>query len=212
MQKEWISKEHFVYISEDCRLGEDALQLASFASVTQKDTVCDLGTGAGILPVLFCAEKAPKHIYGVEKNKESLEMARKTVEENKLSNRITFLEEDWNACSLLAGSMDVVTCNPPYFKEGSGKVSQNKTKELARHTTKEGLKDVCKAASRLLKNGGSFYVCYKPEQLVDLLSALRENNLEPKEIKVLTHDKKVPWLLLVKAKKGGKPTVTLTVE
>lgn len=211
--KEWLNETIFVYQSESCRFGEDALALSAFTPVNTKDCICDLGTGTGIIPFSILTNCDVKNVILIEREPEICKMVQKTIDENHLSDKIKLLCEDWNTLSIKAESMDVVTCNPPYFKEGSGKVSENALRSGARHAAEDSPNDICKAASKLLKNGGLFCVCYKPERLTDLLTCLRKNGLEPKCIKLLTKpNSKKPWLCLCRAKKQAKPGLEITID
>ena len=69
------------------------------------------------------------------------------------------------------------------------------------------------AASRLLKNGGRFCICHRPERLADLLSGLRACSLEPKRLRLLlaAPGDAVPWLVLCEAKKGAGPGLQMEV-
>lgn len=69
--------------------GMDAVLLSSFAALRNKDTVMDLCTGTGILPILLSAKTKADHIDALEVQKESAEMARRSIILNELSNRIT---------------------------------------------------------------------------------------------------------------------------
>lgn len=69
--------------------GMDAVLLSSFAALRNKDTVMDLCTGTGILPILLSAKTKADHIDALEVQKESVEMARRSIILNELSNRIT---------------------------------------------------------------------------------------------------------------------------
>ena len=61
-------------------------------------------------------------------------------------------------------------------------------------------------AARLLKFGGRFAVCFKPERLCDLITLMRENGVEPKRVQFVQKDENsAPWLVLVEGKKGAKP-------
>jgi tRNA1(Val) A37 N6-methylase TrmN6 len=113
-----------------------------------------------------------------------------------------------NITQIPAGSVDVVTMNPPYYKAGSG-FKREKGAE-ARHELLCDLDDAVKAAAKLLKFGGRLKMCHIPERLADVICALREHNLEPKVIEFVTGDKSEPWLMLIDAKKGGKAGVKLT--
>ena len=64
--------------------------------------------------------------------------------------------------------------------------------------------EVCACASRLLRQGGRFCCCWRPERLPDLFAALRENSLEPKRLRTAAVREGLPtFLTLVEAVRGG---------
>ena len=70
--------------------------------------------------------------------------------------------------------------------------------------------DFCACANRILKHGGYFYVVYRPDRLIDLICALRDNNLEPKRVAFIhSNTGSAPSLALIQAKKGGKSGFTI---
>ena len=70
--------------------------------------------------------------------------------------------------------------------------------------------DVCAAAARLLRYGGCFAVVFRPDRLVDLTDTLRQNRLEPKRLRFVQHTAAdAPSLLLLEARKGGRPGLTV---
>lgn len=198
-----------IALSETHRFGTDAVLLADFAAPRAGETVCDLCTGCGILPLLWClCARPPQRIVGVELQAEAVALLTASVEKAGLQERIEIVPGDLREPSLLAaGRFQRVTCNPPYFAPGSGAVSADEAARLARH---EGvgcsLADVAEAAARLLQWGGSFSLCHRPERAVDVMTELRRCGLEPKRLQfVQKRAESAPWLLLCEAKKGGKP-------
>ena len=104
-----------------------------------------------------------------------------------------------------AGESDLVICNPPYKLPGSGIQSPSAAKNVAHHETECTLDDICAAAKRLLRFGGRFVLCQRPERLTDVLTALREHDLEPKCLRMVQgRAGKAPKLFLCEAKRGAK--------
>ena len=67
------------------------------------------------------------------------------------------------------------------------------------------LEDVCRCASRLLKDGGRLALCHRPERLAEVLAVLRAHRLEPKRLAfVKNQPDAAPWLFLVEAQKNRK--------
>ena len=195
-----------IYINPDHRFGTDALLLADFASPTKRDFACDLGTGCGIIPFLWARENKPEHCYGVEIDPDACKMAGRSVEQCNLEGRISIINADLREVLPIAnGSLSLVTCNPPYFTNGSGEHSANHVRGRARHELSCDINDVAKCASKLLKFSGRLCVCQRPDRLVDTISAMKNVGIEPKRIRIVS--KRVdsqPWLILVEGKKGAK--------
>ena len=184
-------------------LGGDALALGAFSTVKPGWRVCDLGTGSGVLLLLLARRADNLSLTGIDIDPLSARIARENLESNGLPGEI--LTGDLRRESLPAGGFDLVVSNPPYFPVGSGKSGGP-----ARSEEFCTLSELCAAAGRLVKNGGRFSLCHRPERLTDVLCALRAHNLEPKRLKLSAHSPDhPPSLLLVEAVKQGKPGVVI---
>ena len=187
-------------------LGGDALALGAFASVRPGWRVCDLGTGSGALLLLLARRADRLALTGVEVDPLSTQTARNNLESNGLAGEV--VAGDLRTAPLPAGGFDLVVSNPPYFPVGSGKSGGP-----ARSEEFCSLAELCAAASRLVKNGGRFALCHRPERLVDVLCALRSCRLEPKRLKLAAHGPgHPPSLLLVEAVKQGRPGLTVEIS
>lgn len=202
-----------VYVTPQYSFGSDAMLLAHFANPRGQKTICELGTGCGIISLLWCGgapwmRRRPLEITAVEIQKPAAMLAARSVARNGLQEKIRVVNADWRRLDgvLDAGSFERVVCNPPYFPAQSGGVSEDDARRIARHEDgANALDDLCGAAARLLQNGGTFSLCHRPERMCDLLAALRRAGLEPKRIQLVQQeDESTPWLLLCEAKKGGK--------
>jgi len=189
--------------------GIDSVLLSDFAKEIKKDSkVLDLGTGTGIISILLCGKTNLKEIIGVEIQDEVYEMAKKSSELNKLENKFKLINEDIKKLSKIfpANSFDAIVTNPPYKKENTGLISEDKTNLISRHEIMCNIDDVAKQASFLLKSNSSIYMVHRPDRLVDIIEALRKYKLEPKNIKfIYPKINKEPNLVLIKATKCGKP-------
>ena len=184
-------------------LGGDTLALGEFATVKPRWRVCDLGTGSGALLLLLARRSQGLSLTGVELDPLSARTARDNLARNGLEGQI--LEGDLRNIPLPAGSFDLVVSNPPYFPVNAGKSGGSARSE-------EGctLAQLCAAAGRLVKNGGRFALCHRPERLCDVLCALREHGLEPKRLKLLAHAPgHPPSLLLVEGVRQGRPGIVI---
>ncbi|MCM1055239.1 MAG: methyltransferase [Bacteroides sp.] len=210
MEEKFRLKTIDIYVNEDHRFGTDAVLLADFASPSPSETVCDLCSGCGIIPLFFCKGKPPKKIYGVELQKEAVKLFERSVRENGLEGRVIPVEADLTDLKALSahiprGSADTVTVNPPYYRENSGKTRMSEAQKLARHEISCDLRSVIDAADFLLKYGGALKMCHLPERLAEVFYLMQEKSIQPKKLTlVYNKEGEKPWLALVSGKKGGR--------
>lgn len=189
--------------------GIDSVILSDFAKNIKKGSkVVDLGTGTGIIGLLLFKKTELKEIVGVEIQKEVAEMANRSIKLNKLEDKFKILNTDINKIFedklLEKNKFDVVVMNPPYKEKGTGKINEVDSKIISRHEVKATLSDFIKVASNLLKDKGEIYIVHKPERMPDIIQKMRENKIEPKEIKTVYSNKKTEAsLILIKGIKGA---------
>lgn len=200
-----------IVVSESHTFGTDAILLANFASVKRKDKACDMGTGCGIIPLIWCKGET-KEITAIDIQPAAIEQLKKSIEMNSLGERITPVNCDLRSLKgvLEAGSYDLVTMNPPYKPVGTGIESISEAERIARHEVTCTVDDAVSAAARLLKFGGRFCMCHRPERLCDIIVAMRHGGIEVKRIRFVTQRADTaPWLVLVEGKRGSKSSVTV---
>lgn len=179
-------------------LGSDALALGRFATVRKGWRVCDLGTGSGVLLLLLAARDPQLELFGLDRDPAAAALAQDNLGRNRLEGQIW--TGSWSQAPFSPGSFDLVVSNPPYYAPGSGKDGGPARME------REELDTLCRAASRLLRNGGRFALSFPTQRMVDLLEAMRRWDLEPKRLKLLSHTPtKPPYALLVEGVRQGKP-------
>lgn len=190
--------------------GIDSVILADFAKdIKTGVNVVDLGTGTGIIGILLCGKTSLKKVTGIEIQKDVAEMAERSIKLNNLKNKFEVINVDINEIFrkeiLEKNKYDVIVTNPPYKEIGTGIVNEDEKKLISRHEIKATLSDFLKVGSLLLKDKGEFYMVHKAERIVDIIQKMRENKLEPKEIRMVYPYKDTEAsLILIKAIKGGK--------
>lgn len=207
---EQLSDEIFVCVSKEHRFGTDAFLLANFTSPRHRDRVCDLGTGCGIIPFVLEKKFSPKSVIGIDIQPQAIIQFQEGVKKSNLEGKITCVLGDLKEINQLLekeqGQLDVVTCNPPYKTEGTGLLNQTQSHSIARHELFCTIEDVCEAAAFLLKFGGRFCLCQRPQRLLDCMNAMRGAGIEPKRLQFVGKNKdSAPFLFLLEGKKGGKP-------
>ncbi len=192
--------------------GMDAVLLSGFANVKKGETVLDMGTGTGILPILLEAKTEGSHFTGLEIQKESADMARRSVAMNGLEEKIDIVCGDIKEAVDLFGSSsyDVIVSNPPYMIEQHGLTNPDSPKAIARHEIACTLNDVIANGASILRPGGRFFMVHRPFRLVEIYRCFTDHGLEPKRTRfVYPYADKEPSMVLIEAVRGGKPRITI---
>ncbi len=185
--------------------GTDAILLSAFASEKIFHSAVDLCCGTGILPLLLAAEDCGETVYGVEISPAAATLAQRSVEYNKIGDKVKILNQDLRQTTLPSAAFDLVTANPPYFLPGTGKPAKDALLS-ARREEECTFSDVAVAAARLLRFGGRFCFVFKPERLAEAMTVCSSVKLEPKVLRLIypkVH--KAPELFLMECKKGAAP-------
>ncbi len=191
--------------TEEFRYGTDAVKLADFVTLHKGDRVMDLCTGTGIVPLLLAMREPSISAIGLEIQVQMQEMASRSVKLNNLTDKITIQLGDVRRVRehFEPESFQVVTCNPPYMKDNTGKQNLRESVRIARHELCCNLDDCIDAAAYLLPSGGRFYMVHRPERLTDILSAMRERDVEPKRLTLYASGaNKPPRLMVVEGQKN----------
>ena len=200
-----------IVVSSSHTFGTDAILLANFAGIKRKDIACDMGTGCGIIPLIWC-KGVTNRIYALDIQPKAIEQVKKSLEHNGLGERIIPVNCDLRSLKGIVeeGVFDLVTMKPPYKPVGTGIESISEAERIARHEVTCTVDNAVSAAARLLKYGGRFCMCHRPERLCDIIVSMRQGGVEVKKIRfVKQNEGKAPWLVLVEGKKGGKSAVTV---
>lgn len=208
IRPEKLKDNLYVFSSRSHRFGTDAFLLAEFSAPKKKDIVCDLGTGCGIIPLLWQKRSCPAKIYAVDLQRRAIEQLKMGIEKSRIISDIEAVHSDLKELDgkIPFNTADVVVCNPPYKAAGTGIESSTKAQKIARHEIMCTIDDVCSAASKLLKYGGKFCMCSRPERLSDVIYAMKKSGIEPKRLQFVSKEKGgKPWLFLIEGRRGGKP-------
>ena len=194
------------------RFGIDSVLLTDFArDIKSKTTIADLGTGTGVLTILLSKKVNPKKIIGFEKQEEVANLAKRSIELNKLDNaeiRNIDIKDIFNEFD--RNSFDVVVTNPPYKKQGTGINAANEKQQISRFESTVDLTGWIKTAANLINSKGSFYMVYRTDRLGELIEELNKNKLAIKRLRFV-HSKigEQSNLVLLKAIKNGGTFVTV---
>jgi tRNA1Val (adenine37-N6)-methyltransferase len=200
--------------------GTDALLLADFICgehMGAYKSALEFGTGSGVISLLLAKRGKTNNIYAVEIQEIYAQLARHNIEYNGLGGKIKIICGDlkdcgnlyYNSIRLLPHSFDMVFANPPYIKYtkdggSSGIVGELDHKNIARREISCNIRDVMKSTARLLKNGGDFYIVYRPDRFQSLFSAMTDCGITPKKIAfVCANQRNKASLVLIKGRQGA---------
>jgi tRNA1Val (adenine37-N6)-methyltransferase len=196
------------------KVSVDSLLLADFCRVEPGWKVADLGCGNGLVGMTLAADNMECTVLGVEIQRTLISHAAEGAQLNNLSN-ISFICGDLRSFPWRKDCerFDLVVANPPYRQVGTGRISPDPARAIARHELLGNAHDFAQAASTLLRSGGRSSWIYLNERLEDLLEAILDNQMEPVRLrKVCSREDDTPSLVLVEAIKGAGSRGNLTEE
>ncbi|MBQ4404098.1 MAG: methyltransferase [Selenomonadaceae bacterium] len=163
----------------------DSVLIAHFPKFKKNARVIDLGTGTGVIPLLIADDV--KEICAVELNSRMADLARRNVELNGLSEKISVVEGDYRKHRELfkAESFDAAIANPPYTPITDGEANKISGIARARHEFTATLEDVVTAARYVLKFHGAFYMIHLAARLCEIVDALHRHQMEMKRLRLI---------------------------
>ena len=187
----------------------DSILLAEFTTIkANTNLIVDFCTGNAPIPLILSTKTKAK-IYGFEIQSKISELANLSITKNKLTNQISIINDNIKEVLkyLKPESVDIITCNPPYFKydEKSSLINKDYEKAIARHEITLTLESIMTSAKSILKNKGSLYMVHRCDRLNEILNCLNKYNFKVKELQfIYTNIKKEAIMVLIKAIKNGR--------
>ena len=153
--------------------GTDALLLGRFALPRRGERALDMCSGCGIISLLWHDAGHRGPCTALELDAAASALCAQAAADNE-ADHITPLCADLRQFCTAGpeqGQYDFAACNPPYF--AAGPRSPDPRRAEARHTDSCTTADAVDCARRALRDGGRFVLCQRPEQLAEILAALR---------------------------------------
>lgn len=200
---------HIIQSKDVFSFSIDAVLLARFCSVPKtRGKIIDLCSGNGIIPLVL-STRSNVRMIGIEIQARLADMARRSIQYNRLEERITIINKDVRDVQQkeVDGEAELVTCNPPYFKTSRREEwNDNPYFTIARHEKNGTLEEMVAAASRFVKEKGKVAMVLRPERLLELMDAYRKYRIEPKRLLFVQPKKdKDANIVLLEGTKYGKP-------
>lgn len=186
----------------------DSVLLPNFVTLNKNiDTIIDLGCGNAPIPLIL-STKTDAKIIGVEIQKDSYDLAKKSIFYNHLDDRIELLNIDMKELRHIypSDSIDVITCNPPYFKYlETSNLNEDEHKIIARHEKMITLEEIISLSKFLLKNNGVLAMVHRADRLIEIISLFQKYGLEVKKLRfVYPKINMESNMVLIEGRKNGK--------
>lgn len=191
----------------------DSVLLANFVTINPKTKkILDLGCGNAPIPLIL-STKTKASIVGVEIQKDSYDLATKSVLYNHLENQIQLYNIDMKKLKDIyeGDSFDVIVCNPPYFKYcESSYLNDDIHKIIARHEKMIELDDILSLVKYLLKNNGVFAMVHRTERLIEIIEKFKKYGIEIKKIQfIYPKENSESNLMLIEGRKMGNSSLKM---
>lgn len=188
----------------------DSILLPNFIDYKVKyKKILDIGTGNAPIPLVISSKTTAK-IDAIEIQEEVYKLAIKSVKINNLEDQINVINADVNEWyqNINSDTYDLITCNPPYFNNDNK--SEKIHKAYARHEETLTLTNLMVVAKKILKNMGRIIIVNRPENLINIITTMKENNIEPKRLRFVYPKKgKDAKIVLVEGVKNGKASIKI---
>jgi len=165
----------------------DPLLLCDFSGADSEKNIVDLGSGSGVMALVLARMAADSHVTAFEQNQPMVQLAVENVRLNGLAEQVSVLHEDVLQVRqhLPVSSCDLVVSNPPYRKQGRGRLNPHPGKMAGRHETTAGLADFLAAAKYLVKPSGRICMVYHSARLPELMAEVQLQKLAVLRLRVV---------------------------
>ncbi len=194
------------------RFSMDAVLLSYYPDLSGVETAVDMGTGYAIIPHLLAFRQPTLKIIGIDIQPEMLQRAERSVKYNGLQNQIKLINVDIKEIGKLLSPacVQLVICNPPFWKKGSGDLNQNREQAIARHEINVDLQQIISASHHLLAPGGKLCLIHVCDRWQEVLEITAANNIHASRLRfVHSRANEKAKLFLFEGEKGGKKAAAI---
>ena len=136
------------------RVGTDAVLFAQWVELSSSDSVLDVGTGTGVIPLIL-AQKGVGSVDAVELDSDSYEEASLNFRISVYSDKLSVVHNDVRVYADNAEKKyDLIVSNPPYYASDVKPIKEKKV--MARHVSTLSFKDLLVAAKKMMKEDARF--------------------------------------------------------
>ncbi len=161
------------------RFGLDAVLLATdLPDIDDGARLVELGAGQGLVALAVATRFSEATVRAVERQDSLAELLETNIEHNGLEARVDAIHGDVRNYRDLfePHTAELVLCNPPYYPEGSRRMSDDPERAAARHELAGDLSDFVRAAQYVATQRGRLKIIVPPIRLGDLVEAVDETD------------------------------------
>ena len=160
--------------------------------------VLDIGTGTGLLSLMYAQRNSNAQIDALELDEAAFEQAKENFAASPWNARLKAVHGDFKTGGAIKGgevAYDLIFSNPPFY-EGDLK-SGDRKRDQALHSTELGFRDLVKNAAVLLKPDGVFAVLIPYSRRGDMLDMGEEYGLFPYQEYLVANKEKGPFFRVI---------------
>ena len=150
-------------------------------SVPRPETILELGSGSGVIPVVLALELPAAMVYSLDRSFSAIAVAVTNARRHQVADRVRFINSDWYGGIRPDPMFDLVVTNPPYVAKSIRDTLQPEVRlhepEMALYGGDDGTMDIDRIITglgRVLKGGGWFFMEIGADQSEYALRRLRE--------------------------------------
>lgn len=189
----------------------DSIKLAKFCNIKHTDNVLDMCAGSGVVGFYAYSILNFNKLYFNDIQPEMCELIKKNINLNNLQNKCKIICKNLNELNIadFDKPLDVIICNPPYFKV-NGKIKPNEKVAMCRHEITTNLRQIIVKAGQLIKNKGRFYLIVPADRMCETINLFGLSGFEVKKIEIYnTND--TATVCIFEAVKGAQSGVKIKI-
>jgi tRNA1Val (adenine37-N6)-methyltransferase len=136
--------------------------------------VLDIGTGTGLLSLMYAQKNTNTFIDAIEIEKETYEQAKENITTSPFTDRINLIHGDTKTF-LFTKKYDLIISNPPFYEKELRSVDQKKN--IALHNSGLSLEELLSVIKSNLSVGGIFYLLLPYKRNEEIKKVLFEKDL-----------------------------------
>lgn len=174
--------DYYIYQDRsDFAYGIDAILLSNFAKAKKRHI--DLCAGNGIVAIRLAWFYKKAEIVGVDIDGEAIDLMNKSIEYNKLSDRLEAKRLDIREIEkhFPKHYFESLSVNPPYLNPKDNIV----TYDYKRQELLLNLDDLARAADYLLKPKSKIYMVHRPQRLSDIVISFKKYGMNLRRLRAV---------------------------